>query len=252
MGEELIDRLDEQSGPGLEVRPAGRELLELGGRHQAALELISFANRHRSANLDHLDQADVDGAHGVRIVVEDPRGANRVVPLDGELLADLARRRGLEQIGGNPFRGPGVDRVHVSADTDGELVVKALFTSGIEPSHLEHLFVDANHRVGNDLLQRGRRLGVPALDEEAPLQGGPLEGFPVDPRAKWRQAMRIALGEQISPRDNEDELHESSAVRPGVEEVGGAFVTRLVERGSRVITVIGRLGERASRAKSRV
>src|SRR5262249_35777098 len=100
-----------------------------------------------------------------------------------------------------------IDRVDVSADPDGELVVKACFTALRAPTRQQDPLVARDHAVGDELLPGGSPLGASALDEEAVL-APPLEqlaGFSW-PR-EGVEALRIAGREEPFPWGDEDELH---------------------------------------------
>ena len=89
-GQELVERVDEKRGPGLEVGPPLVLRAELLGGDEEAFEDVLFADADRSANRDDLDHPDVNGPDGIRVVVQQAERADVVLSIDLELFLELA------------------------------------------------------------------------------------------------------------------------------------------------------------------
>ena len=122
VGTLLIEMIDEDRGPGLEVGAFVAERRETLRREQLAFEDLFLANTHLPIEREHLCKADVHGADRVRVVVDQPEGSELAPSLEHDLLGELAPGPADERV--RVLRVGLVLGVDVAADSDRELAVK--------------------------------------------------------------------------------------------------------------------------------
>jgi hypothetical protein len=108
----------------------------------------------------------------------------------------------------------------VAADSDGELAVEPRIPSALAAPQEEELAPALNHRVGDDLLEARRFLGVSPLDEITSGQDRPQEIPLGDAGSEPNQPLREEVREDLIPRDDVNELHG----RGSLGEIGGGVV----------------------------
>src|SRR6187401_2269322 len=168
----LTEVIDEDRGPGLEVRAFRAQRCEALRRDQFAFEDVLLAYTHAALEREQLCKTDVHGADRVRVVVDQAERNELALALDLDLFPELAPRGADERIRDRVF---GVD---VAPDPDRELAMQPSFASLLQTAHQKDLpRLPAHNRVGDHLLQRRRALRVSPLDEEAVGEHGLLEGL---------------------------------------------------------------------------
>ena len=246
---------DQEAGPRLEVGALGELLRQLPPGDEITAKLVDFTDsRVTPEEFEGLNQSDVDGSDGVAVVVEETDRGQAGVALDDQLfLHDLtARGRGERveepRLGALSVRTGGVDRVDVSANSDGELVVEASLASALRALEEEDLLAAGHEGVRDDLLQRRRPLGVLALHEEPFLLDAALEALAGELLTEGGESVGCELREDRGAGNDEDEFHGGEG-RPAAElrssgrsRSGSRFVA--ARGGSAVALVHGLGGDR--------
>src|SRR5215831_5251844 len=92
LGKDLIQTRDEQTGPGLEIRPLGEHVPEFVGLDQTTLEQVPFTDFDGALDRDQLDHAYVYRSYRVGVIVKDAQAPDDVRASYGHLLRDLPAR----------------------------------------------------------------------------------------------------------------------------------------------------------------
>jgi len=115
--------------------------------------------------VDQVDNAEVDLADRIRVVVEQGDHALLVAAGEVEFLLDLAVDGGLVGVRAG-LAVAGVDRVDMAADADGNFRVEPAFAAGFAAGVVEDAVAVAEDAVGDELLVRRVLLGLGAVHEE--------------------------------------------------------------------------------------
>ena len=101
--------------------------------------------------LEKMDNAEVNLAHGIGVVINQSYNAVVVVSLDIEFFVNLALDGRV--VGGlTKMVDASIDRIDVSSDPDGALGMQARLARSFPPSVMQHLPVMMENTVGDDLL----------------------------------------------------------------------------------------------------
>ena len=131
------DRVGDQLRPGLQPVPRRRTASARRRSRRSSLS-CSRTSTGAAIGLDLEDDAEVDGADRVRVVVQEADQLELGLPAGHQLLGPLATQAGHERILAL------VDRVEVAADPDARLAMQPRIAAGIGALHQE----DALRRRG--------------------------------------------------------------------------------------------------------
>ena len=152
-------------------------------------------------DLDEVDDAEVDLADGIGVVVEEGDDAVGVGEVEDEFLVEFAFDGGAVGVGaGAAFAG--VDRVDVAADADGAEGVEAGLAAGFAAGVVEDAGAGADDAVGDELLVGGVFLGGGAVHEE--VVGGVEQRGDGGVEEIGFQALEGAEGIEDGAGDDED------------------------------------------------
>src|SRR5262245_19029366 len=118
-----------------------------------------------------MDDAEVDGADLVLLVVQDADGLRIGRAADGELLGDLPQAARPDGI------GPRVDDLDVAPDADRGLAAQAGLRLRLEAPEREDAVAGDHEGVRDDLLEVRVALGAIPLEEESAAADATEEGF---------------------------------------------------------------------------
>lgn len=149
---------------------------------------------------EEVDDAEVDLADGVGVVVDEPDDGVGVVAVDVELFVDFAFD-GSEVGGLSEVFFAGVHGVDMAADAEGALGVEAGFAGGFSTGVVEVAPLVVEDAVGDELFVGGVVFGDGAVHEE--VVGGVEEGLDVVVRVAVEAFERAELVEEAAG-DDED------------------------------------------------
>ena len=114
----------------------------------------SRAVTRSSSILDEVDDAEVDLADGIRLIIDQGDDGFAVAAFEIELFGEFAGDGGVVG-GGAGAAFTGVDGIDVTADADGDFRVEAAFATGLAAGVVEHAVAMAEHAIGDELLVAG-------------------------------------------------------------------------------------------------
>jgi len=229
-GEEAVEVVEADLGPGLHVGATGFELgaveeLEFGDHGLAFFDGIGL-------EVEDVDDAEVDAADGVGVVVEEGDDVVGEGGADAEFLVDLAFDGGVVGVGVHGEEAF-IVVVHVAADADGAFGGEALFAGLFAADVVEDASLVGEEDVGDDLFEGLVRFCGAACGEE--VVAAVLEGREVAVDVEIEALKGAELVEEgTSDDENHFFLHGEEICRAGWgcrERVGWWVEERRVSGG---------------------